>query len=156
MAHPVRLATADDAPAVGVLLDRFNREFDEPTPGPDALAARLAQLMRTGETEVLLGGAGPDAVAVFRFRPSIWTERNECYLAELYVTEAQRGRGLGRAVMEAALDRARARGADWMSIEVDEPDRAARGLYESLGFSHRAGGPDGPLMFVYERDLGVD
>jgi ribosomal protein S18 acetylase RimI-like enzyme len=53
--------------------------------------------------------------------------------------------------MEAALREATNRGADTMDIGVDEPDLAARRLYESLGFSTREGG-DGPLMFVYERD----
>ena len=32
-------------------------------------------------------------------------------------------------------------------------DLAARRLYESLGFTNRTGGPDGPLMYVYEREL---
>ena len=41
----VRLATAADAPAIGRLLDAFNREFDEPTPGPDWLAERVVQLL---------------------------------------------------------------------------------------------------------------
>jgi hypothetical protein len=40
-----------------------------------------------------------------------------------------------------------------MDIGVDEPDVAARQLYESLGFTNRISGPDGPLMYVYERDL---
>lgn len=40
-----------------------------------------------------------------------------------------------------------------MEIEVDEPDLAARHLYESLGFTNRTGGADGPLMYLYERDL---
>lgn len=55
--------------------------------------------------------------------------------------------------MEAALRQARKRGADTMDIGVDEPDLAARHLYESLGFTNRAGGADGPVMFVYEREL---
>ena len=55
--------------------------------------------------------------------------------------------------MRAAMDAARGRGADTMDIGVDEPDLAARQLYESLGFTNRTGGPDGPLMYVYERDL---
>jgi ribosomal protein S18 acetylase RimI-like enzyme len=54
--------------------------------------------------------------------------------------------------MEAALREASDRGADSMDIGVDEPDLAARRLYESLGFSNRSGG-DGPLMYVYEREL---
>ena len=71
----------------------------------------------------------------------------------LYVTPAARGQGLGRALMEAALREARKRGADTMDIGVDEPDLAARHLYESLGFTNRTGGAGGPVMFVYEREL---
>jgi hypothetical protein len=44
-------------------------------------------------------------------------------------------------------------GADTMEIGVDAPDAAARSLYESLGFTNRVGGPGGPVMFVYEREL---
>jgi ribosomal protein S18 acetylase RimI-like enzyme len=55
--------------------------------------------------------------------------------------------------MEAALREARMRGAGTMDIGVDEPDLAARHLYESLGFTNRAGGAGGPLMYVYEREL---
>jgi GNAT superfamily N-acetyltransferase len=153
MAHPVRSATLDDADAVGQLLYDFNREFNEPTPTPDALADRIRQLLDAGDTLLLVTGDGPDGLALLRFRAAIWSTGLECYLAELYVTPAKRGQGLGRALMEAALREARNRGADTMDIGVDEPDHAARTLYESLGFTNRAGGPDGPLMFVYEREL---
>jgi len=151
--HRVRSAGRDDAAAIGRLLCDFNTEFDEPTPPAAALAQRLRQLIDGGDTLVVLGGEGPDGLAVLRFRPAVWSDGLECYLAELYVAPARRGRGLGRAIMEAALREARARGADTMDIGVDDPDLAARRLYESLGFSNRSGGPAGPLMYVYERDL---
>jgi ribosomal protein S18 acetylase RimI-like enzyme len=153
MMHRVRLADADDAAAIGRLLYDFNQEFDEPTPEPSALAERLRQLIEGGDTLVLLGGDGPDGLAVLRLRAAIWSAGLECYLAELYVAPASRGQGLGRALMEAALSQARLRGADSMDIGVDEPDLAARRLYESLGFTNRAGGAGGPLMYVYEREL---
>ena len=153
MVHLVRRADPDDASVIGRLLYDFNREFDEPTPEPAALAERLRQLIEVGDTLVLLGGDGPDGLAVLRFRAAIWSAGLECYLAELYVRPASRGQGVGRALVEAALSQARLRGADTMDIGVDEPDLVARRLYESLGFSNRAGGADGPLMYVYERDL---
>jgi ribosomal protein S18 acetylase RimI-like enzyme len=153
MTHLVRVAGLDDAGAVGQLLYDFNREFNEPAPAPTALADRMRQLLMGGDTLVLLAGDGPDGLAVLRFRAAIWSTGLECYLAELYVAPARRGRGLGRALMEAALRAARQRGADTMDIGVDEPDFAARRLYESLGFTNRAGGADGPVMFVYEREL---
>lgn len=152
MTHHVRTASRDDANVIGQLLYAFNQEFDAPTPPPQALAERAQQLIDGGDTLVLLAGDGPDGLAVLRFRLAIWSPGQECYLAELYVAPALRGRGLGRALMEAALRAARGRGADTMDIGVDEPDHVARHLYEKLGFSNREGG-NGPLMYVYERDL---
>jgi ribosomal protein S18 acetylase RimI-like enzyme len=149
----VRPASIDDARVVARLLHDFNREFDEPTPPVAALAERLTLLLEHGDTVVLLAGSAPDGVAVLRFRPALWSDGLECYLAELYVEPGRRGNGLGRALMEAALETARQRGADTMEIGVDEPDLAARSLYESLGFTNRTGGPDGALMYIYERDL---
>lgn len=139
--------------AAGRLLHDFNREFDEPTPMPEVLADRLRQLLADGDTVVLLAGEKPVGLAVLRLRGSIWSAAQECYLAELYVEPQHRRQGIGRALMQAAIREARARGAQTMDIGVDEPDLPARRLYESMGFANRAGGPDGPLMFVYERDL---
>ncbi len=149
----VRPATAADAADIGRLLHDFNTEYDDPTPGSDRLAERIRQLLAGGDTAVLLAGAGPDGLAVLRFRPALWSEALECYLAELYVAPAARGRGLGRALMNAAMDLARDEGADYMDLGTAETDVAARALYESLGFSNREGRPDGPVNYYYEREL---
>ena len=135
----VRRAEVADAETIGRLLHDFNREFHEPTPAPDVLAERIGQLLAAGEVTVLLGGAEPRGLAVLRFRPAIFTEALECYLAELYVVPDQRGRGLGRALMEAAIEVARGEGATHMDVGTSEDDVAARGLYERLGFSNREG-----------------
>ena len=70
----VRRADIADAETIGRLLDAFNREFEEPTPGPYALAHKVRTLLAAGEMTALLGGAGPHGVAVLRFRPALWTE----------------------------------------------------------------------------------
>jgi ribosomal protein S18 acetylase RimI-like enzyme len=149
----IRLGHPDDAEAIGRLLHDFNREFDEPTPSPSKLAERFRQLLAGPDTAVLLAGAGPDGLAVLRFRPAIWSEALECYLAELYVVPDRRGQGLGRALMEAAIEFARSRGADYMDLGTSEDDTAAIALYESLGFDNREGKPDGPINYYYEREL---
>ena len=149
----VRRGGAADAEAIGRLLHDFNREFDEPTPGPERLAERVRGLLGEGELTVLLGGTGPDGIAVLRFRPAIWSDALECYLAELYVVPDRRRQGLGRALMEAAIELARQQGADHMDLGTSEDDVAARALYESLGFINRERGPDGPISYFYEREL---
>ena len=151
--HAVRRASPADADAVGRLLHDFNTEYSEPTPGPDRLAGRIRQLLEEGLTTVLVGGAGPDGLAVLRFRPAIWSEGLECYLAELYVQPGHRGQGLGKALMDATLETAKARGADYIEVATSEDDAAARALYEKFGFINREQGPEGPVMYVYEREL---
>jgi ribosomal protein S18 acetylase RimI-like enzyme len=149
----VRLADDGDTDTVGRMLYDFNREFGDPAPEPQQLARRIRELVAGGDTAVLVGGSGPDGVAVLRFRGAIFSETLECYLAELYVVPARRGQGLGRALMLAAIDHARARGASYMDLGTAETDTTARALYESLGFSNREGEPDGPLNYYYEREL---
>jgi ribosomal protein S18 acetylase RimI-like enzyme len=148
-----RLAGPADAADIGRLLHDFNLGYDDPTPGPERLAGRVGALLEEGQTAVLLVGAGPDGLAVLRFRPAIFSEGLECYLAELYVAPEMRGRGLGRALLEEAVAFARGRGADYMDLNTGEQDVAARALYESVGFSRTEGKPDGPLSYYYEREL---
>jgi ribosomal protein S18 acetylase RimI-like enzyme len=149
----VREAAPADAPVIGRLLHDFNTEYLDVTPGPEALAARIGELLKAGDTVALLAGDGPDGLAVLRFRPAIWSAGQECYLAELYVVPPLRGRGIGRALMERVLEVAKARGADWIDLGTSEDDVAARALYERMGFTNREGKPDGPVMYVYEREL---
>jgi len=40
-----------------------------------------------------------------------------------------------------------------MDLGTSEDDVAARALYESVGFTNREGGPDGPVNYFYGRDL---
>jgi GNAT superfamily N-acetyltransferase len=149
----VRRADVADAQAIGQLLHDFNSEFHDPTPGPRALADRVQQLLADGEMTILLGGTEPQGLAVLRFRPALWTEALDCYLEELYVVPNRRSQGLGRALMEAAIELARREGAVRMELGTSEDDVAARALYERLGFSNREGKPDGPVNYYYEREL---
>lgn len=149
----VRRATAEDAEAVARLLYDFQVEFDEPAPQVGVLAERYEKQLRAGEVMVLLAGAGPDGFAQLRFRPWVYSDGLHSYLEELYVVPSMRGRGLGRTLLEAAMEAARDAGATQMELGTSEGDVAARALYESAGFTNREGSPDGPVMLFYEREL---
>lgn len=140
-------ANAPDAIAAGQLLFDFNTEFDEPAPPPADLAARVAELIAIGDTTVLLAGDGPDGLVVLRFRPAIWENALECYLAELYVRPPRRGEGLGRALLTAAIDVAKSKGTSGIDLGTEESDVAARTLYESMGFTNQ---DKGDTMYFYE------
>lgn len=55
-------------------------------------------------------------------------------LANLAVRKEDRGRGLGRALLEAVLAEARRRGVDRLFLEVRRSNRAALALYRRRGF----------------------
>jgi ribosomal protein S18 acetylase RimI-like enzyme len=147
----VRIATTADAQALGQLLDRFNREFNEFTPGQAAMSQRIAELIAEGDTLALLADEPPSGICVLRLRPGLWTTGLECYLAELYVVPERRRRGLGRALVLGAMEAARTRGADFMDLGTDASDHAAHALYKSLGF--RNAGPGGEASYVLELDI---
>ena len=155
-----RRATRADADVIGALLHRFNIEFHSPTPDAPVLAQRLRELLGHGTDELLghgtvalLAGPGPDGFAILRLRPSLYSPQLEAYLAELYVVPERRGHGLGRALLRSCCRLSRELGADRIELGTSEDDCGARALYESEGFLNREDGPDGPIMYVYERDL---
>lgn len=149
----IRRGGIEDAADIARLLHDFNTEFAEPTPGVAALTEYSRQLLAASEMTVLLAGRGPDGISLIRFRPCVWTGGPEAHLQELYVVPALRGRGIGRALLEATIATAREAGATGIDLNTGETDTAARALYENMGFSNREGSPGGPSMLFYERDI---
>ena len=148
-----RLAGPDDAEIVARMLHDFNVEFGTPTPGVEFLVSRCRELIESGEATVVLGGDPPLGLGVLFFRPSLWSEGLEVYLAELYVVPDRRDEGIGGAIMATAMELSRERGATDMQIGVDEPDVDTRRFYERLGFRNHDPGDPSARMFFYEREL---
>lgn len=147
-----RVATAAEAHAVAELLDRFNREYDTPTPGPAVLAARLERLLSGREVVALLVGEPAVAVALLTLRPNVWCEGLVALLDELYVVPAERGRGIGAALLKAAEAVVRQRGSELLEINVDGADTDARRFYERHGYANHDPGQTQPQLY-YHRDL---
>jgi GNAT superfamily N-acetyltransferase len=74
------------------------------------------------------GGTGVGCVAL---RP---LDENAAEVKRMYVDEAWRGRGVGRALMETLVDGARERGYRTLRLGTLEDMKVAQRLYESLGF----------------------
>ena len=55
-----------------------------------------------------------------------------CYLQDLFTSEAARGQGVGRALIEAVYDRARAAGGSRVYWLTNETNRTARHLYDKV------------------------
>jgi GNAT superfamily N-acetyltransferase len=149
----VWVATPDEADEVTRLLIAFRDWWGRDEPADASFAESAAILLGRDDTEFLLAAADhdgpPTGVAQLRYRWSVWTAAEDCWLEDLYVEAAARGTGIGRALTEVALDRARERGCRRVELDVNTGNPAAVALYESLGFATgKAGGQD---LLMYRR-----
>lgn len=140
-------AQPDDVDDVVRLLLAFRDWLGSSSPAAHELEASVSRLLTDPATEFLLGAPGEEraaGVCQLRFRHSAWTSADDCWLEDLFVEEQARGRGVGRALVSAACDRARERGAGRIELDTNERNTSAIALYESLGFSTMSKAHDEP------------
>jgi len=116
-------------------------EFYKASVPPQTYDVTWARLHDPNEPMHLLGAyvdgklAG---IAHYLFHRSCWTPGDYCYLQDLFVAEHARKLGLGRALIEAVEEKARAAGASRVYWLTHESNATARALYdklaENLGF----------------------
>jgi GNAT superfamily N-acetyltransferase len=139
----VWVAAPDEADDVARLLAAFRTWYGKSEPSDEAFLAGVRRLIGTDHTEYLLAAVGdgpPVGVAQVRYRHSVWASADDCWLEDLFVAEEARGGGLGRAIVETVLVRARERGCRRVELDVDDANTSARALYEKLGFAEKNGG----------------
>jgi ribosomal protein S18 acetylase RimI-like enzyme len=144
-------AGAGDVDAVASLIAAFRSWWGKEEPTLEQIRATTTLLLDDPDTEFLLAAPGDGAPAAgicqLRYRLSVWTGTDDCWLEDLYVDDSARGTGLGRALVEAAFERARERGCRRIELDVNEQNTAAIALYESLGFTTEPK-PPGRTLFV--------
>ena len=154
MDQRLRVADAADAPLLGRMLAEFNAEYGETEPSAATIAGLAAGQLADGSIAALfIAGDPSDGFAQLRFRTSLYADGLDACLEELWVRPSARGRGLGRALLLGAMSLAADRGATRIDLNTTVADVAARSLYASAGFTNDEGGPGGPSMLYYERDL---
>ena len=144
MSARVWIAGPAEAAEVARLLADFRDWYGYTGPSDTDLRVVVDRLIGTEHTEYHLAaaaGGGPAiGVAQVRYRASIWTASDDCWLEDVFVQESARGAGLGRALTRSVLERAAERGCGRVELDVDVSNANARALYESLGFEDKADG----------------
>jgi ribosomal protein S18 acetylase RimI-like enzyme len=118
----------------------------------DDVRERLIPALREHPTALVLlafvDGA-PVGLASCFFGFSTFHAKPLLNVHDLAVLPASRGRGIGRALLVAAEERARARGCCKLTLEVREDNQRARGLYHERGFrDFELGGKTYPTLFL--------
>ena len=144
-------ANAAEAATVARLIAEFGAWWGQNVLPADEIRASVERIMAGDDGEYLLGAvddkAEPAGVCQLRFRWSVWKSAEDCWLEDLYVQESARRSGLGRALVEAAVERARERGCKRIELDVNEDNAPALALYEACGFLSEPK-PPGRTLFI--------
>jgi GNAT superfamily N-acetyltransferase len=133
---PIRQATLNDLEPLSQLLDgyrQFYRQSADLEGGRQFLQARLER----GDSHILVHtGSQGELQGFVQLYPLLSTVRLAplWLLNDLFVAPEARRSGVGRALMQAARELARAHGVGHLKLATGIDNRTAQALYESLGW----------------------
>ena len=137
------------------VLDVLDSYASDPVGGGQPLSRdvrdRLPAMLRDLATSLVLLAAVDDhrvGVAVCFFSLSTFRARPLLNIHDLAVLPEFRGKGVGRALLQAAEDRARRKGCCKLTLEVQEDNARARTLYQRFGFGDFFVGNSAPTRFL--------
>ena len=135
----MRLARAGPPDLDGLLAmqARFNASqgyAPDPARARAALASLLAEPALGAVYRIERGSESVGYVALCYGWSLEWGGR-DAFVDELFVEEAARGRGVGRAALRAVVEEARRAGVRALHLEVETANTAGQALYRAEGFA---------------------
>jgi GNAT superfamily N-acetyltransferase len=132
VALTIRDASVADASAIADLLGQLGY----PTT-PEAAEARLQRLRIVGDRVVVAELDGRAVgLAHLQVTPAIERDGPAAKIGALVVDDVHRGRGVGRALVEAMEAEARARGCELLFLTTAKRRDDAHSFYERVGLEH--------------------
>jgi len=132
----LRSLREDDFPAASRLVAEMGAHRSLLPDRMDAVERAYREIVRRSTDASLLAEWDSTAIGIctIEIRSTLRRQAPEAWIPELVVTEQSRGQGIGRALLEGALQAARERGAARVALESGPQRVTAQSLYRSMGF----------------------
>lgn len=144
----IRKATHDDIPAISALYREQFREMAKMIPDfikeGDQSVEFLEKTISNDESDILVYENDGAVVGFILFqakeRPDFdfMLPGKYCYIMDIIITENQRKKGFGTALMNSAKDWAKEQNCSFINLDVLTKNSNAISLYEKLGFIPKA------------------
>jgi ribosomal protein S18 acetylase RimI-like enzyme len=133
----IRIATGGDAAGITELAIAFRNHLQRESPSDADFIDSVGRLLGSPDAEFFLVGADgrPVGYVLQRYRHSMWASGTEATIEDLFVDPGSRKGGLGKELIQFAVDRARARGCRTICLDTNENNAASQRIYQGLGFS---------------------
>lgn len=142
----VRRAGLGDLETVAALFDAY-RQFYRQKPDLESALRFLRERFIGGDSHILLAEADGTAAGFAQLYPVPSSVRmgRMMILNDLYVREIFRRRGVGRALLDAACETAKAGGAIGLVLETERTNAKAQRLYDAAGWQR-----NGNIHYFYD------
>ena len=144
----IRKARESDLPAINRLLGELIDAMDD----TECIDARVIpgtweHLLKDARSHFLVATAGATPIGLIHFtsRQTVLHRSPSAMIDELVVTKEYRGRGIGRQLVLAAIERSRQLGCCEVEVSTEQTNLRARKFYRKCGFDKTA--------MLFEMDL---
>lgn len=133
----IRKATPEDAVSIVEMAITFRNHLERHAPTAPQFLSSITRLLSSDEAQFFLAiqNEAPVGYVLQRYRFSMWACGLEATIEDLFVEPALRKGGIGRALIEFALQTARECGCTTVCLDTNEFNAASTAIYTQLGFS---------------------
>jgi len=142
----IRSARISDGDAIGDLWEQlvlFHQQLDESLPmaieeGGKLYADRIIDRLNDTQTQVLVAEANGQVIGfvlgvIIDLVPEMFVQQIGGFLADIYVHEDYRRRGIGQKLVDELLDWYRSKGVSYLELYVATKNNNAREFWDSIG-----------------------
>jgi GNAT superfamily N-acetyltransferase len=144
----VREATKSDLPAIGKLLEDLTNAMDDTEGIETGIAIKTCErLLNDASSHILVAAMEGTPVGLINFtiRQTILHRSPSALIDELVVAEEYQGKGMGKQLVLAALEKCRQLGCCEVEVSTEKTNLKAREFYKRCGFEERG--------MLFEADL---
>jgi GNAT superfamily N-acetyltransferase len=144
----VREAKKSDLPAIGKLLEDLTNAMDDTEGIETGIAIKTCErLLNDASSHILVAAMEGTPVGLINFtiRQTILHTSPSALIDELVVAEEYQGKGMGKQLVLAALEKCRQLGCCEVEVSTEKTNLKAREFYKRCGFEERG--------MLFEADL---